>query len=194
MRRALGSQTRRYAAVFVLMAALFPIGIFVHELGHFYAGKALGLNVTLSATSVGYTYTIEPPLASRLLFLAAGVFCDVVFVTVGLVWLERRRRRSYPVDSLAGWVATTLTVYSVRWSLAPLFVAVGKSDEGFMSEILGMSRWAIPVATLALGVPIAAYVIKLHTEQKASGTLAAGVLGAFCGVGVWAILIGPRLL
>ena len=194
MKRAQQGHTRRYVAVFLLMAVLFPVGIVVHELGHFFAGKALGLNTTLNATSVGYTYTLEPPLHTMLLFLIAGVFCDVVFVTAGLAWLQRQRHRFHPVDSLAGWVATTLMVYSVRWSLAPLFVALGKSDEGFMSEILGMGRWAIPLATIAIGVPIAAFVMKLHIEQKTGGMLAVGVLGAFCGAGMWAIVIGPFVL
>jgi hypothetical protein len=157
---------KRGLAVALLMAFLFPMGIMIHECGHFLAGKALGWNVTFSATSVGYSYTVEPPLGSRLLFLAAGIVCDVAFVTAGLFWLSRQCRQSQRVGGPKFWIATTLTIFSVRWSLAPLFVAIGKSDEGFMSELLGMNRWTIPLITMAVGIPIAVYVIKQHCDQR----------------------------
>ncbi len=62
-----------------------------------------------------------------------------------------------------------------------------------MSERLGMNRWTIPLITMAVGIPIAVYVIKQHCDQRTVGLLALGFLAAFCGAGLWDTVVGPWL-
>ena len=90
---------------------------------------AFGWKTTFQAAIVGWTHSPPPSAAAIMVFLLAGVLCDVVYVGMGLFLLSRCRRvlpREFSFILLAG---TLLTAFSIRWAISPVFVMINASDE-----------------------------------------------------------------
>lgn len=169
------------------------MGVFIHECGHLAAATTFGWTTTFQAAIVGWTHSPPPSAAAIMVFLLAGVLCDVVYVGMGLFLLSRCRRvlpREFSFILLAG---TLLTAFSIRWAMSPVFVMINASDEAAMSSLLGLNKWVIPICTLPLGLGIVGSVFSTHIRSQTVIPLMAGAFGAFCGLGLWINIVGPML-
>ena len=178
---------------FALMAIGFPIGVFIHECGHFAAGTAFGWKTTFQAAIVGWTHSPPPSASDVMVFLLAGVLCDVIFVSTGLFLLRRCMRSSTQGFSFVQLVGTLLIAFSIRWAISPVFVMINASDEALMSSLLGLNKWVIPIGTLPIGIGIVGYLISAHIRSQTVIPLMAGTFGAFSGLGLWINIVGPTL-
>lgn len=175
------------------MAIGFPLGVFIHECGHFAAATAFGWTTTFRAAMVGWTHSPAPSDSAVMVFLLAGVVCDVTFVGTGLFLLARCLRTSTRGFDFVRLAATLLTLFSIRWAISPVFVMMNSSDEAAMSSLLGLNKWVIPVGTLPIGIGIVGYVVAAHIRSQTVIPLIAGTFGAFCGLGLWINFVGPVL-
>lgn len=175
------------------MAIGFPIGVFIHECGHLAAAKAFGWKTTFQAAIVGWTHSPPPSASAVMVFLLAGVLCDVIFVGTGLFLLKRYVRMPTVQFNLALLAGTLLTAFSIRWAISPVFVMINSSDEATMSSLLGLNKWVIPICTLPIGIGIVGFAISAHIRNQTVIPLIAGAFGAFCGLGLWINIVGPIL-
>ncbi len=143
---------------------------------------------------MGWTHSSHPPAAALIVFLLAGVLCDVIFVGVGLFLIKRYMRMPNRDFSFALLAGTLLTAFAIRWAISPVFVLANLSDEAMMSALLGMNRWVIPICTLPIGLGIIGYVISVHIRSQTVVSSMAGAFGAFCGLGLWINIVAPILL
>lgn len=178
---------------FVLMFIGFPMGVFIHECGHWAAATTFGWKTTFRAAMVGWTHSPPPPASSIIMFLIAGVLCDVIFVGLGLILLRRYQPLANREFSFALPVGTLLTTFSIRWALSPVFVMINSSDEALVSSLLGLNQWVVPIGTLPIGIGVVTYLISVHVRSNTVIPWIVGAFGAFCGLGLWVNVVGPML-
>lgn len=175
------------------MAFCFPIGVLIHECGHFVAGKLFGWETTFHAAFVGWTHSSTPPAWANMVFLLAAIVFDIFFVCTGLFLLARNAGTASRHRDSVYLLATLLASYSIRWTIAPVFVLLNLSDEAQISALLGLNRWVLPICTLPIGIGVTAAVVLSHIRSHTVTPLIAGAFGAFCGLGAWVNLVGPVL-
>ena len=181
----------RHFLMAILFCGLFPLGVFLHECGHYFTAQILGWEARLTPTYVPF---VAPKLTSvtHILFQLGGISVDLVLVGIGIVCLQHTRNRDRP--NWLVWVATALTMFAVRWWLAPLFLAVGMSDEAKISIELGMPPWVVPALSMPPGLVVLVFVLKIHLRNKTIFPLIAGCISLVLGMGLWVNIIGPWVL
>lgn len=175
------------------MAIGYPTGVFIHECGHLVAATAFGWKTTFHAALVRWTHSPPPSASAIILFLLAGVLCDVIFVGTGLFLIKRPMRMPARAFDFALLTGTLLTAFSTRWAISPVFVMINASDEATMSSLLGLNPWVIPICSLPIGIGIVGYALLTHIRNKTVIPMIAGYFGAFCGLGLWITIVGPLL-
>lgn len=166
-----------------------PLGIVIHEFGHYMAG------ITLGYDEVHYSYrrvnfeTENLSTISHGIFLAAGPAIDLTWAIVGIALLARRvAAHNY---GFGYWIATFLAVVSVRWIKTA--VEGPGSDEAKISELLGWPWFALPAVMAVFAVPALLWIFRLHYRAGTHRHLLCGLVAEGAGIALWMGVVGPAL-
>lgn len=176
----------------VVLSLFFPVGMLLHEGGHWIAAKCFGWDTHFAYSQVAFYNVTDLSRRSYCIFKLAGPLVDVAFVSIGLTYFSRAGSSAQSRASrLRYWIATALLLSAMRWLKAPFQPG---ADESTISELLGMPWYVIPYALFAPACLVIAYLIRIHFRE---GTLVPLVIGFGSGMSsflLWYLLLGPRLL
>jgi hypothetical protein len=187
----------KYSMLFLAGFVVQPASIVFHELRHYAAAYCLGYNPTVHFALTTWPGSEQMPKTSAVLTVGAAPLGDAVLAGVGLWWLYwlRRHRPEKPATA-SDWIATLLAAQAWRWmrGFSVFSSNPQPGDEMFLSRILGMPAWVLPLllALLCL-IPLRA-MIRLHPPGERLLPFACLLSGACAGGVVWLNLLGPRLL
>lgn len=182
-------------------AFLAPIGIFLHELGHFFVGLLLGFAVQLNVGSVSGGPTLGKAADGAVALQAsAGPFVTIALMALAAIGLRHR-----PVPSWALALAITAPLRFVvggtylfwvakAWMAGTAFQGTPNFDEYNAALALGLSpAWLLVVQMCAL-ISYWVWAIAKAPLQRRIVSVGCVLIGAVAGVGFWMAAVGPVLL
>lgn len=181
---------RQMLLAILAMGLFSPFLILLHEAGHYWAGRGLGLRVRFSYDEVFYFGRLASQ--DRFLFLLGGPMMDALVACLGLAGLLRCRHRLPGLAGVRFWVFTALSSCALRW-LRVTLETVPASDESRLSAMLGAEPYVLPLALLPLGVTAAVTILLVHRRNRTLVPFGAGFVGAFFTWILWMSFLGPAL-
>lgn len=183
-------------------AAIFaPLSIFVHELAHYVAGRAMGYPVVMNVASVagGAELGVDPNYEVAVQ-AAAGPLMTLILAFSALFFLRRQPMPRWafamaivvPTRTMVGVV---FLYYHVKARLSgEVFQGKPNFDEFNAATALGWSPVLLLSIQTALLILYYVYVIHRYPSgQRIWGSLAA-LCGGVAGIAVWMMVVGPAAL
>lgn len=203
-----GVPTARSFPVFLLFLPMAAVGTLLHEAGHLTVAAALGYETELHYGSVTWW---DPggsePAAHAFYITLAGPLQTILFGTVGLGLLFRRRREA--ALGARGWAALLLALFWSRQVFNAGKILLGyvrggewargggwpATDEVELAEYLGWPALSLAFGSAALGLAVCSWVVfGLVPRASRRAVLLGGGLGSLAGFAIWYGVLGPRLL
>lgn len=213
--------------IFALFIPYAVVGTLAHEAGHYTVARSLGHEATLAYGWV-YTDSLpedreilreayawkrshpgeafpreaeakEADERNELWISAGGPLQNVIFGTLGLIWLvalSGEGRRRWP-----GWAATFTALFWSRQPFVLLACALGSlagvppmEDSARVAISLGWWPWSLLLSTGVVGFGVCVAVIALQPAERRLHVLVGGPAGCVVGVVLWYAWLGPLLL
>ncbi len=174
----------------------FPAFVFLHESGHYLAGRALGFDVRMHFARTTFNAS-HGQMKYDVLVAAAGPVATAVLGVAGYLWLRSlRRHRLAEAPTLVDWLVTCLAMNLSRWlrALANPPSHPQPDDEAGVSRALGLPQWLLPYVLGVLSVIALVAIIRLHPPGSRLVPFCCLMLGGCLGVFLWFRLVGPFLL
>ncbi len=191
---------REVLALFGWAALLAPLGVFLHELGHFAIARALGYDdVILRAASVaGGARLGEAPALEVAAQAAGGPLITLLLIAIAWPFLRRRPAPNWAI-AMAATAPLRFLVGGVYLGFTVVLLVTGRErgtpnfDEYNLARGLGLPLEPLLLAELLLLIVWWRIVRTSLAGRRWSG-IAALCCGALIGLFAWLQLIGPRLL
>lgn len=182
-------------------ALLAPVGIVLHELGHFVVGMILGYPVQLNVGSVsgGPALGSAPDMAVALQ-ASAGPIVTLVLMAIAARGLGKQQGSHWayalaitaPLRFIVG--GTYLFWVAKAWVEGTAFQGTPNFDEYNAALAFGLAPvWVVTVQIFGL----VAYWIWVMTRPRSGGRiicLVTVLVGAIIGIALWMALVGPAIL
>lgn len=182
-------------------AVLAPLGIVLHEMGHFIVGFSLGFPVRLNVGSVSDGAAIGAATDQAVAMQAsAGPLVTIALMAVAAIGLLKRPGSRWPyalaitapIRFIVG--GTYLFWVGKAWFEETAFQGSPNFDEYNAALALGLSpAWLVAIQTLGL----IAYWLWATTRPRPIARIASVgsvLVGAVIGIALWMALIGPAVL
>jgi hypothetical protein len=179
-------------------AIMAPIGIVLHELGHYLTARAFGFSAELKAASVsgGAQLGLDPDwmVAAQ---AAAGPVVTLIIILFAVFQLRRRPERLWtlalaataPLRFLVGGSYLAWATY-VWWVAGTM--GDGNFDEANFAKAAGVALTPILATQLLLLFGLWAWLVATIRRGQRIVSILAILTGAFAGIGAW-MTLGPRL-
>ena len=173
------SKARHRITASICFAVFFPLFIFLHECGHYQAGRLAGFELIFLHDKILLPPQPRPENfeAKMFWFTLCGPLVELSIATIGLIFLWRFRKK-ITADSapILYWISTLFTCAGFRWLRIDLD---STSDERALSVQLDLPPWTIAAAMLPLSLYAAWLVIDVHRRNR---TIRPLVIAFFSGL------------
>lgn len=183
--------------LFLCAIILAPALILLHESGHYFAARALGLKAEIRSSETSIHVPEPTPRYIQLLTVSGGPAMDALLAASGVVWLWcLRRNRLQSAATICDWLATFLATDGLRWlrCLTGTLTRPMPRDEATISQSLGLPPWLLAYALAPVGLALFILAVRLHPRGSRLAPFTSAFLGLILGAFVWVKILGPRIL